>query len=114
SDDDHCIFSNNLWAFGGCSRLYKRWDRMALLEMLAIGFPLDGRTWITGVRQLQPGFEVLATRNAQAELIKLDRPVDRQSWSLKKSVAMLRESLDQTVSSICHRAPAPVGLALSG
>jgi hypothetical protein len=114
SDDEHCIFSNNLWAFGGCSRLQKRWDRMALLEMLVIGFPLDGRTWINGVRQLQPGFEVLATGNAQAELIKLDRLVDRQSWSLEKSVATLRESLDQTVSSICRRALNPVGLALSG
>jgi hypothetical protein len=40
--------------------------------------------------------------------------VSRQNWSLKKSVRMLRESLDDTVAQICRRLTGPVALALSG
>src|SRR5262245_17360353 len=58
SDIKLFVVSGNLWGFRGCSGLARCWDKMALGQMLTIGFPLAGRTWISGVRQLQRGRQV--------------------------------------------------------
>jgi hypothetical protein len=87
---------------------------MALSQMFTIGFPLAGRTWLAGVRQLQRGRQVRSFADGRTEIRMLLEPVDRQSWSLPESVRMLRHSLDETVGRICRRLDSPVGLGLSG
>jgi hypothetical protein len=114
SDRTRFVMTNNLWAFRGCDGFERRWDTMALSEMLTIGFPLAGRTWLAGVSQLQRGRQVRSLANGRAEVQMLAKPVERQAWSLQTSVRMLRESLDETVKRIHRRLDGPVGLALTG
>ena len=114
SDEKQFVVTNNLWAFRGCDSLNKRWDPMALSEMLTIGFPLAGRTWISGVRQLQRGRQVRSFTDGRTQVRMLLDPVERQPWSLKQSVHTLREGLDETVQRIYRRLACPIGLGLSG
>src|SRR5262245_49862853 len=51
SDETRFVVTNNLWSFRGCQGLDRRWDTMALYQMLTIGVPLAGRTWLDGVKQ---------------------------------------------------------------
>jgi hypothetical protein len=114
SDEQWFIATGNLWAFRGCDGFQRRWDDMALMEILTIGFPLAGRTWMAGVEQLQRGRQIRSWRDGRTEKRQLFQPIPRQSWSLQRSVRFLRESLDETVGRICRRLDRPVGLALTG
>jgi asparagine synthetase B (glutamine-hydrolysing) len=113
---DQCQFvvTGNLWAFRGCEGFARRWDAMALTEMLTIGFPMAGRTWLSGVRQLQRGRQVRAWADGRTDVRKLLKPIERQSWSFRHSVHLLRDSLDATVKRLAHRLDQPGALALSG
>ena len=55
SDARRFVVTGNLWAFRGCDGFARHWDTMALMEMLTIGFPMAGRTWLSGVSILQRG-----------------------------------------------------------
>ena len=67
SDEKWLIATGNLWAFRGCDGLQRRWDDMALMEILTIGFPLAGRTWMAGVEQLQRGRQLRSWRDGRTE-----------------------------------------------
>ncbi len=114
SDQKRFVVTGNLWAFRGLHGFDRRWDNMALMEMLTIGFPMAGRTWMVGVKHMQPGRQVRSYADGRTEICRLLKPVPRQSWSIKHSVRALRDALDQTVGTICRRVAQPVGLALSG
>ena len=114
SDHKRFVVTNNLWAFRGCDGFERSWDTMALSQMLTIGFPLMGRTWLAGVKQLQRGRQVRSFADGRTQLRMLLGPVERQTWSLKQSVLHLRENLDAAVGQIYRRFDRPVGLALSG
>ena len=114
SDAQRFVVTGNLWAFRGCDGFSRHWDTMALMEMLTIGFPMAGRTWLSGVSILQRGRQVCSFANGRTTVRMLLEPVLRQPWSIKQSVHMLRESMDQTVKRLCHRLNRPVGLGLSG
>jgi hypothetical protein len=114
SDDTRFVVTGNLWAFRGCNGFSRHWDEVSLMEMLTIGFPTGGRTWLAGVRQLQRGRQVCAKADGRTVVRMLVEPVVRQSWSLKRSVQALRDSMDETVSRISRRIESPIGLGLSG
>jgi len=114
SDEKRFIVSGNLWAFRGCDGSDRRWDTMALMEHLTIGFPLAGRTWLAGVNHLQRGRQVRSFVDGRTDVRMLLSPVFRQSWSIERSVQVLREAMDETLQRICRRLDRPVGLGLSG
>ncbi|MGH8057644.1 MAG: asparagine synthase-related protein [Candidatus Entotheonellia bacterium] len=110
----YLVVTGNLWAFRGCDGFERRWDPMALTQMLTVGFPMAGRTWLAGVRQLQRGRQVRAFADGRTDVRMLLEPIPRQSCSLQQSVRLLRESMDCTVTRMHRRLDAPVGLGLSG
>lgn len=114
SDAQRFVVTGNLWAFRGCDGFSRHWDTMALMEMLTIGLPMAGRTWLSGVSILQRGRQVCSLADGRTTVRMLLEPVLRQSWSIKQSVHMLRESMDQTIERLCSRLNRPVGLGLSG
>jgi hypothetical protein len=114
ADQGQFVVTGNLWAFRGCESFVRRWDAMTLTEMLTIGFPMAGRTWLSGVRQLQRGRQVRAWVDGRTDVRKLLKPIERQSWSFQRSVHLLRDSLDTTVKRLAHRLDQPGALALSG
>ena len=114
ADQSKLVVTGNLWAFRGCDSFERRWDPMALTEMLTIGFPMAGRTWLSEVRQLQRGRQVRAWSDGRTDVRKLLKPVERQAWSLQQSVHVLRDSLDATVKRLAYRLHQPGALALSG
>src|SRR5262245_31847364 len=114
SDETRFVVTNNLWSFRGCQGLDRRWDTMALCQMLTIGVPLAGRTWLDGVKQLQRGRQVRSFFDGRTDVRMTLDPVDRQPWCLQESVRELRENLDETVRRIARRFESPIGLALSG
>jgi len=114
SDAKRLVVTGNLWAFRGCTSFDRSWDPMALMEMLTFGFPMAGRTWMHGVRQLQCGRQVRSFADGRTEVRMLLEPVSRRSWSLKQSVTALRENLDEATARICRRLDQPPALALSG
>ena len=114
SDEKRLVVTGNLWAFRGCNGFKRSWDSMALMEMLTFGFPMAGRTWLNGVKQLQCGRQVRSYANGTTEVRMFSEPVSRRTWSLKQSVAALRENLDETTARICRRLDQPPALALSG
>ncbi len=114
SDAQRFVVTGNLWAFRGCDCLDRQWDRMALMEMLTIGVPMAGRTWLAGVSLLQRGRQVISSSDGNTKVRLLLKPTPRQSWSIKQSISALRESMDEATGRICRRLDRPVGLALSG
>ncbi len=89
-------------------------DPMTLAQTMTIGFPLKGRTWIAGVRQLQPGFRVRSFAEGEAEVRRVARPVARASWSFDRTVTALREATDRTIGRICRRMEDSPAIGLSG
>jgi hypothetical protein len=114
ADQSKLVVTGNLWTFRGCDGFTRCWDTMALTEMLTIGFPMAGRTWLSEVRQLQRGRQVRAWSDGRTDVRKLLKPVERQAWSLQQSVHILRDSLDATVKRLAYRLHQPAALALSG
>jgi Asparagine synthase len=114
SNEKRLVVTGNLWAFRGCQGLERCWDRMALAQVLTIGFPMAGRTWLDGVRLLQRGRQVRSFSDGRTEVRMTLDPVAREPWSLEQSVHALRDSLDETVARICRRLNRPVALGLSG
>jgi hypothetical protein len=114
SEPQRLVVTGNIWAFRGCDGFSRSWDKMALAEMLTIGFPMAGRTWLKGVKQLQRGRQVCSLADGRTTERMLVNPVVRQSWSIKQSVAALRAGMDETISRIHRRLDHPVGLGLSG
>ena len=114
SDEHRLVVTGNLWAFRGCQGFERNWDRMALAQMLTMGFPMAGRTWLDGVRLLQRGRQVRSYANGRTEVRMTLEPTARASWSLNQSVDALRGSLDEAVARICSRLNRPVALGLSG
>ncbi len=114
SDASRFIVTGNLWAFRGCDCLDRRWDKMALMEMLTVGVPMAGRTWLEGVSLLQRGRQVVSSSDGNTKVRMLLEPTPRKSWTIKQSVNTLRDSLDDTIGRICRRLDGPVGMALSG
>lgn len=114
SDNNCLIVSNSLWAFRGCSLLNRTCDPMTLAETMTIGFPLQGRTWISGVRLLQPGHRVRSSAEGTAEVRRVVRPLQREDWSFQQTVSELRTATDQTIARLCSRLQGPAVLGLSG
>ena len=114
ADQSKFVVTGNLWAFRGYEGFERRWDPIALTEMLTIGFPMAGRTWLSEVRQLQRGRQVRAWSDGRTDVRKLLTPVERQTWSFHQSVQFLRDSLDATVKRLAYRLHRPGALALSG
>jgi asparagine synthetase B (glutamine-hydrolysing) len=114
SDERRFVITNNLWAFRGLDGFNRRWDKMALTQMLTLGFPMAGRTWIEGVKQLQAGSQVCSFANGHTSVANMLGPVERKTWSFEKTVTTLREGMDETIHRICRRIDSPVGLGLSG
>jgi len=114
SNSQQFVVTGNLWAFRGCEGFERRWDTMALTQMLTIGFPLAGRTWLADIHHLQRGRQVRSFADGRTEVHMLQKPVPRQSWSPRQSVRGLRGTLDETVERIYRRVSHPVGLGLSG
>jgi Asparagine synthase len=114
SNEKRLVVTGNLWAFRGCQGFERSWDRMALAQVLTMGFPMAGRTWLEGVRLLQRGRQVRSFADGRTEVRMTLDPVARASWSLEQSVHALRDSLDETVGRICRRLDGPVALGLSG
>ena len=114
SNEKRLVVTGNLWAFRGCQGFERSWDRMALAQVLTMGFPMAGRTWLEGVRLLQRGRQVRSFSDGRTEVRMTLAPVARASWSLEQSVHALRDSLDETVARICRRLDGPVALGLSG
>jgi Asparagine synthase len=114
SNEKRLVMTGNLWAFRGCQGLERSWDKMALAQVLTIGFPMAGRTWLDGVRLLQRGRQVRSFADGRTEVRTTLEPVAREAWSLDQSVRALRDSLDETVGRICRRLDGPVALGLSG
>jgi hypothetical protein len=114
SNEKRLVVTGNLWAFRGCQGFERCWDRMALAQVLTIGFPMAGRTWLDGVKLLQRGRQVRSFSDGRTEVRMTAQPVARESWSLEQSVQALRDSLDETVGRICRRLNGPVALGLSG
>ncbi len=114
SDAKCFVVTGNLWAFRGCDCLVRRWDKMALMEMLTIGIPMGGRTWLAGVSLLQRGRQVISSADGSTKVRMLLEPTVRNSLSIKQSTNALRDSMDETIGRICRRLDRPVGLALSG
>ena len=82
SDAKRFVVTGDLWAYRGCDGFGRHWDEMALMEMLTIGFPMAGRTWLKGVKQLQRGRQVRAFADGRTEVRLLLEPIPRRSWSL--------------------------------
>ena len=114
ADQRKFVVTGNLWAFRGYEGFERRWDPIALTEMLTIGFPMAGRTWLSEVRQLQRGRQVRAWSDGRTDVRKLLTPVERQTWPFQQSVQFLRDSLDATVKRLAYRLHRPGALALSG
>lgn len=114
SDERRFVITNNLWAFRGFDGFKRQWDKMALAQMLTMGFPIEGRTWIEGVKQLQAGSQVCSFANGRTSVANMLEPVERKTWSFEKTVTTLREGMDETINRICRRIDSPVGLGLSG
>ena len=114
SDERRFVVTNNLWAFRGLDGFNRRWDKMALTQMLTFGFPMAGRTWIEGVKQLQAGSQICSFANGRTSVANMLEPVERKTWSFNKTVTTLRECMDETTHRICRRIDSPVGLGLSG
>lgn len=108
------IVTGNLWAFRGCKDFSRRWDTMALGQMLTLGVPLAGRTWLEGVKHLQRGRVVRAFADGRSYQKMVVEPIQRQSCSLKQSVRLLRDTLDQTIKGLSDRAGQTVGIGMSG
>jgi Asparagine synthase len=114
SDATRFVVMSDLWAYRGWSGFERHWDKMALVELLTIGLPMAGRTWLEGVKQLQRGRQIRTFADGRTEVRMLLEPIPRQSWSFRESVRALRESMDETIGRLCRRLDSPVGLALSG
>lgn len=108
------VVTGNLWAFRGCDSHERHWDKMALMEMLTIGLSMAGRTWLSGVKQLQRERLVISFADGRTNVHMLLEPTPRQSWSIKQSANNLRESMDETIGRIYRRLDSTLGLALSG
>jgi hypothetical protein len=93
SDEHRLVVTGNLWAFRGCQGFERSWDRMALAQMLTIGFPMAGRTWLDGVRLLQRGRQVRSYANGRTEVRMTLEPTARILVA-HQSVDALRGSLD--------------------
>lgn len=114
SNEQFFAVTNNLWAFRGFDLLRKRIDPMTLTQMLTIGFPMAGRTWLSDVKQLQRGRLITSHANGRTDIKMLFQPMERQNYSFGKSVAILRENLDETLKRIHLRTGGNLGLGLSG
>ncbi len=114
SDRGRFIVTGNLWAYRGCTGLSRRWDAMALGQMLTLGIPLAGRTWLEGVRHLQRGRVVRAFADGRCSQKMVAKPIQRQSWSLKTSVQVLRYTLDHTIKGLADQLGSTVGIGMSG
>jgi hypothetical protein len=114
SNEQFFAVTNNLWAFRGFDLLKKRIDPMTLTQMLTIGFPMAGRTWLLDVKQLQRGRLLSSHENGPTDITMLLEPMERQSCSFRKSIAILRENMDDTLKRLHLRAGGNIGLGLSG
>ncbi len=114
SSADQFVVTGNIWAFRGYDAGPKEWDTMALAEMLTIGYPMAGRTWLKNVSLLQRGRQVRSYIDGRTQVEDIRKPIERQSWSLKTSIHNFRESLDETVVRLHRRLGHPMGLGLSG
>ena len=114
SNEQFFVISNNLWAFRGFDLLKKRIDPMTLTQMFTIGFPMAGRTWLSDVKQLQRGRLLSSHENGPTDITMLLEPMERQSCSFRKSIAILRENMDDTLKRLHLRAGGNIGLGLSG
>ena len=77
---------------------------------------MAGRTWLSGVRQLQRGRQVRAWSDGRTDVSDAARsPSSAQIVVvLEHSVHLLRDSLDATVKRLARRLGQPGALALSG
>lgn len=114
SSSTQFVVTGNLWAFRGYDAGPKEWDTMALAEMLTIGYPMAGRTWMKNVSLLQRGRQIRSYADGNTQVEDIRRPIERQSWSLKNSIYNYRESLDETSARLHRRLKHPIGLGLSG
>jgi len=107
------VVSHSLWAFRRCRWIHPEWDAMALNQRLTIGVPLQGRTWLKGVRVLARGQRLIS--NDHTLQVREERQHFRRSEAKSEDcVERLRLAVDQFTNSVSRRVGSGLFLGLSG
>ncbi len=102
-----------IFAAGGAAR----WDEDTFFQALALGGPLEDRTFFEGVRQLPPG-HVLLARGGDVRVVRywdFDYPLagEARSTSDEEDIELVRSTVDEAVR-LRMRADVEVACYLSG
>lgn len=112
-NDDVFIVTHSLWAFRQCSWIRPEWDAMALNQRLTIGVPLQGRTWLKGVRILTRGQRLVSDDHGTG--VRDERQhFDRPEATSEDCVERLRFAIDQLTDTVSRRVGSGLLLGLSG
>lgn len=114
ASDTDFIASNSLWSFRACPGFRRRLDALTLNEWLAFGVVLGGRTLLEDVRLLRRGEQVRAHGDGRVEVVSQIQHYDRQSWTHRQAVQVLRDATDEAMISLAERCGERMGIGLSG
>lgn len=112
-NDGVFIVTHSLWAFRQCSWVRPEWDAMALNQRLTIGVPLQGRTWLKGVRILTRGQRLVSDDHA-IRMRDEGQYFSRPESTTGDCVERLRFAVDQMTDSVSRRVGSGLFLGLSG
>lgn len=111
-DEDTIIVTTNLAAFRGLKRLTI--DEYAAFQFLTIGFPIGERTLLSEVKIQLPRTMNIYKGAVKDTVYYWDIPERLKNISLKESVEMISQSIEDHVERIYNRTGQEMGLGISG